>query len=82
MNSPVSRFRVVLRQLREDLGWSQEMLANKAEINRSYLGEIERGLAMPSLATVFKIANAMGLRVSDIIARCEEPDVECRETQP
>lgn len=36
------RFGQVVRMTREDRGWSQEQLAGRADLNRSYLGEIER----------------------------------------
>jgi transcriptional regulator with XRE-family HTH domain len=61
----------VLRQLREARGWSQEQLAERANLNRSYLGEVERGQAVPSLVTVNKLAAALEIRASSLIARCE-----------
>jgi transcriptional regulator with XRE-family HTH domain len=71
MNAPAERFASVLRQLREERGWSQEQLAAQAGLNRSYLGEIERGRAMPTLTTVAKLANALEIRLSSLMARCE-----------
>lgn len=71
MNAPAERFAAVLRQLREERGWSQEQLAALAGINRSYLGEVERGRAMPTLTTVSKLAGALEIRLSSLIARCE-----------
>ena len=55
-----TRFGAVVRQLRESRRWSQEHLAGLASINRSYMGEVERGAAMPSLATAEKLAHALG----------------------
>ncbi|HPB90000.1 MAG TPA: helix-turn-helix transcriptional regulator [Rugosibacter sp.] len=69
----VIQFAQVLRQLREERGWSQEQLAERADLNRSYLGEVERGCAVPSLLTVDKLASALGVRLSSLIARCEHP---------
>jgi transcriptional regulator with XRE-family HTH domain len=71
MNQVISRFPHVVRQLREAEGWSQEELAERADLNRSYVGEIERGLAMPSLVTVGKLATGFGLSASSLLARCE-----------
>jgi transcriptional regulator with XRE-family HTH domain len=65
------RFGSAVRELREALGWSQERLAGRAELNRSYMGEIERATAMPSLATAAKLATALGVPLSELIARCE-----------
>lgn len=65
------QFGGTLRLAREEKNWSQEVLADRAGLNRSYLGEIERGSAMPSLATVAKLADALGINLSVLIARCE-----------
>lgn len=66
------RFGLVIRQSRKKRGWSQEALADKANLNRSYLGEIERGDAMPSLATVQKLAIAFDSNMADLVSRCEQ----------
>lgn len=66
-----SRFGRAVRRRREDRGWSQEQLANRAELNRSYMGEIERGAVMPSLATAAKLALALDLPLAELIAQCE-----------
>lgn len=71
--SPINlTFGLVVRQSRKKHGWSQEALADKANLNRSYLGEIERGDAMPSLATVQKLAQALGSNMADLVSRCEQ----------
>ena len=69
---PSARFGPVIRELRESRGWSQEQLAGQASLNRSYMGEIERSAAMPSLATAEKLARAFDVALSDLIARCEK----------
>jgi transcriptional regulator with XRE-family HTH domain len=63
----------VIRRRREELRWSQEALADRAQLNRSYLGEVERGSAVPSLATMDKLAAALELRLSVLLERCEQP---------
>lgn len=68
---PSTRFGAVIRELRESRGWSQEQLAGHASLNRSYMGEIERSAAMPSLATAEKLAHALEVALSDLILRCE-----------
>lgn len=65
------RFGQVVRVTREDRGWSQEQLAGRADLNRSYLGEIERGTVMPSIETAAKLAAALGVSLSSLIARFE-----------
>ncbi len=65
----------VVRRLREGRGWSQEQLAEHADLNRGYVGDIERGKAMPSLATLAKLATALGVRPSTLITYFEQsPD--------
>jgi transcriptional regulator with XRE-family HTH domain len=65
------RFGQVVRVTREDRGWSQEQLAGRADLNRSYLGEIERGTVVPSIETAAKLAAALGVSLSSLIARFE-----------
>lgn len=65
------RFGHALRRQRVARGWSQERLANRAGLNRSYMGEIERAAAMPSLATVVKLAQALELPLAELVAACE-----------
>lgn len=71
MSSLNHQFGSVVRQYREQRRWSQEVLADAAGLNRSYLGEIERGVAVPSLATIAKLAGALELSLSELMARLE-----------
>jgi XRE family transcriptional regulator, regulator of sulfur utilization len=66
------RFGAAVRRMREARGWSQEQLAGHAELIRSYMGEIERATAMPSLATAAKLAQALDVTLSRLIAHCED----------
>jgi len=61
----------VIRKQRKRRGLSQESLAALANINRSYLGEIERGSASPSIEMIQKLATAMNERLSLIIEEYE-----------
>ncbi|KAB8050498.1 helix-turn-helix domain-containing protein [Janthinobacterium rivuli] len=67
----IKQFGLAVRQLREGRGWSQERLAEAADLNRSFIGEIERGAATPSLLTVEKLASALGIGLAGLMARCE-----------
>lgn len=71
MSELVNHFAVAVRRLREDRGWSQEHLAERSNLNRSYVGELERCQAIPSLATIGKLAAAFGLSPSLLVAQCE-----------
>ena len=63
MSNIVEIFGVAVRQLREARGWSQEQLSEQANLNRSYVGEIERGRAIASIVTAEKLAHALELQV-------------------
>ncbi|MQA41934.1 helix-turn-helix domain-containing protein [Rugamonas aquatica] len=63
----VQSFGIGVRQLREAQGWSQERLAENSNLNRSYIGEIERGCVIASLATVAKLAAALKLTPSALV---------------
>jgi len=71
MTQIVSSFGITVRQLREAQGWSQEVLAERANLNRSYIGELERGQAIPSLLTLQKLGQAFGLSLSNLLAHTE-----------
>ncbi len=57
-----------IRARRQALQMSQEALADASGINRTHMGEVERGKRNVSFMSIVKIANAMDARVSDIIA--------------
>jgi transcriptional regulator with XRE-family HTH domain len=61
-----------LRRLREDLGVSQEHLAHTSGIYRTHIGMMERGERRPSLATVFRLAGALGIKPSELLQRFED----------
>ncbi|SEN35167.1 Helix-turn-helix [Duganella sp. CF517] len=71
MTSLVRSFGIGVRQLREAQGWSQEQLAENSNLNRSYVGEIERGRVIASLLTVEKLALALKLTPSALLTRGE-----------
>lgn len=56
-----------MKLFRDSKGWSQEKLAEYANLHRTYIGSIERAEKMPSLATVIKIANALNVSISQLI---------------
>jgi len=72
MTALIQDFGLAVRHFRETHGWSQELLAEKADLNRSYLGEVERGRVIPSLATAQKLASALEISLSGLLAHCEQ----------
>lgn len=71
MNQIVNSFGTSVRQLREARAWSQERLAERADLNRSYIGELERGQAKPSLLTLNKLSLALGVSLRNLLAHTE-----------
>lgn len=71
MSQLPNHFGMALRQLRERKGWSQEALAEYADLNRSYVGELERGQAIASLITIEKLARAFGVTVTSLLSHAE-----------
>lgn len=61
-NSEKIKFGKQVVRLRTEKGLSQEELAFRSGINRTYIGEIERGEKCPSLITINKIAKGLGVR--------------------
>ena len=55
-----------IRQLRKEQSVSQEALAAKASIDRSFMGRIERGDANITVTTVFKVSDALGVQPSSL----------------
>lgn len=61
------RFGKRIKEVRKAKGLSQEKLANLAEVDRTYLPEVERGERNISLVVAEKIANALGEKLSKMI---------------
>jgi transcriptional regulator with XRE-family HTH domain len=50
------------------MGWSQEALAERADLHWTYIGGIERGERNVSLLNIVKVARALGITVSRLLA--------------
>jgi transcriptional regulator with XRE-family HTH domain len=70
--NPKAAFGVILRQLREKHGYSQEGLAHRAGYHRNYIGQLERGEKSPSLAALFNFAGVFGKVPSVLLKAVEE----------
>jgi len=60
------RFGERVRQLRKQKGLSQEDLAFACDLDRTYIGGVERGERNISLINIFKIAKALGISAKDL----------------
>jgi transcriptional regulator with XRE-family HTH domain len=63
------RFGKAIRRRRRELDISQEELAERAELHRTYISDIERGEVNPSLDNVEKLARALNISISDLFTR-------------
>jgi len=55
-----------IREIRKQQGVSQEGLADLADLDRTYIGGIERGIRNPSLRNIGKIAKALKIKPRDL----------------
>lgn len=56
-----------VREIRKEKGLSQEELAHKADLHRTYIGMIERAEKNITLLNIEKIANALEVNIKELI---------------
>lgn len=56
-----------VKQHREAKGLSQEQLAFEADLHRTYVSGVERGVRNPTVLIVAKLANALGVEPSKLL---------------
>ena len=66
-----------LRELRSGRGWTQEELARRAGLSKSYLSRIEDGDRQPSLASLLSLAQAYGIALASLFAPPAEGNQPC-----
>lgn len=69
---PAVAFGKVLRRMRKRAALTQEQLGFDAELRRTYVSILELGQQQPSLATILKIAAALGCSASELMAQVEK----------
>ncbi len=62
----------VIRRLRKQRKISQNVLSGLAGMERSHLGMVETGGRVPNLYTIWRIADALDMRPSELVALIEE----------
>ena len=62
----LTRFGQAVRKRRMEMNLSQEALAERADLHRTYVADIERGVRNVSLKNIEKLARALGLSVADL----------------
>jgi len=58
-----------IRDLRTKLGYSQETLAESANLHRTYIGGVERGERNVSIESIIRIAHALKVKPSQLLER-------------
>ena len=57
-----------IRATRKEAGFSQEKLAEKADLSTVFISRVERGKESPSVDNLVKIARALGVRVRKLVS--------------
>ncbi len=65
--SILRKFGQNVRRLRKAKGWSQEELAKRSHLHRTYIGSIERSERNISLLNIERIAKALSKKIPDLI---------------
>lgn len=66
------RFGLAVRMRRSELKISQEEFAERANLHRTYISDLERGKRNVSLENVEKLAKALRLSISELMKRVED----------
>jgi transcriptional regulator with XRE-family HTH domain len=77
----LAAFASVLKDIRKNCGLSQEQLALRAGVDRTFVGKLESGKNQPSLAVLFKLAHASSVNPEDFVklirSRIEDAKATC-----
>jgi transcriptional regulator with XRE-family HTH domain len=65
-------FGQVLREQRIARELSQEELALAADVDRTFVSQMERGIRQPTITTLMKLAGALGIQPSTLVVRMEK----------
>ena len=65
------KFGLVLKRIRKEKGFSQESLANTADIDRTYVSDIEKGERNISLRIIEKLCNTLQVSLSEFFNQIE-----------
>ena len=74
MSEVLRSFGLAVRIFRERQGWSQAQLAQNSGIDRAYISRIESGGVDPGLEMQRRLANALGISHTELIAQAEEEE--------
>lgn len=64
-------FGEVLQRYRKRLGVSQEELAFRAGVDRTFVSRIERGIRQPTITTIIGLGSALGVSAAELVREVE-----------
>lgn len=67
MSELTIQFGQLVRKYRKEKKMSQEQLALLCNMDRSYLGRIERGEVNPTLEKIYELSNALRIKASELM---------------
>lgn len=67
MSELTIQFGQLVRKYRKERSMSQEQLALLCNMDRSYLGRIERGEVNPTLEKIYELSNALQIKASELM---------------
>lgn len=70
--NPTQILGAIIKRKRTQMNMSQETLALNAQIDRSYLSEVERGIKHPTFPKVLAICEGLEMQISELIFLFEE----------
>jgi transcriptional regulator with XRE-family HTH domain len=62
---------VVVRELREQAGHSQERLSSECGFDRTYISRVERGIINPTVSRLWRISDVLSAPLSQVVKRME-----------
>ncbi|WPK13790.1 helix-turn-helix transcriptional regulator [Lysinibacillus louembei] len=62
----------VLKRLRLAMKLSQEELAARSSLDRTYISMLERNIKQPTITTIFLLASALNMKPSEFVQQLEE----------
>ncbi len=62
----------VLKQIRKSKKMSQEELAHRSSLDRTYISMLERNIKQPTITTIFLLSEALGLKPSEFVNLLED----------
>ena len=71
MEYNLTNFGIILKKKRKRRGLSQEELAEIADLHRTYISDIERGVRNPTITTIFTLCKALNTTPTELLKEFE-----------